>query len=160
MNYDGQICYKLKNLCIQNGSLQRIFKRHSNTKSHKERVFFKYEGHLHTLKPNNLKFIIKTDSSLAYQQTSGIWNTLLTTLELLCASLQKLQSGTWQCGSLYWQLGGCISGQILLLHPQEYTVSESCKKYKSEWNIPYKLERTECGIVALPSNKTKLLIKQ
>ena len=122
--------------------------------------FFKYEGHLHTLKPNNLKFIIKTDSSLAYQQTSGIWNTLLTTLELLCASLQKLQSGTWQCGSLYWQLGGCISGQILLLHPQEYTVSESCKKYKSEWNIPYKLERTECGIVALPSNKTKLLIKQ
>lgn len=37
-----------------------------------KKVFFKYEGHLHTLKPNNLKFIIKTDSSLAYQQTSGI----------------------------------------------------------------------------------------
>lgn len=103
----------------------------------------------------NLYFTIAVDTNLTYQQISGIWNTLLTTLELLCAWLQKLLSGTWQFGSLYWQLDGYISGQSLLLHLQGYTVSESCTKHKSEWNTCKKMEEKK-RLNILSSQQIKL----
>lgn len=73
----------------------------------------------------------KVTGAAPYQWTSDTWSILPATLASLCASRQKLPSGTSQCESLCWQRDACTSVQTLQPPHRECRASKG-HKHRSE----------------------------